>query len=309
LRVRMMMDIQEGVSWAEWQAIARGAENAGLDGLFSSDHYSNFHSDRTGGLDVWATLAALAVETKRLRLGTVMTAVGFRHPSVLARMVATVDHISGGRVELGIGTGWVEVEHKRNGFPYPSMPERFDNLAEQLEIIVRTWTEDGWSHNGPLYHIEGQTGAPRPVQKPHPPVIMGNSAKPRSLALAARYAQEYNVVFCAPEECARVRGLLNQACEAAGRDPKTLRLSYMTNAPIGENEEGARDRLERVLETTRRGPHAGVPNHWLTGTVKQAAESLAPYAGAGVEVVYLQNHDHGNDEAIAVLGQLAREIA
>ncbi|HWI21338.1 MAG TPA: LLM class flavin-dependent oxidoreductase [Baekduia sp.] len=308
VRVRMMIDIQEGVSWEQWQALALAAEAADVD-LFSSDHYASFHSGRTGGLDAWATLAGVASMTKRIRLGTLMSPVGFRHPSVLARIVTTVDHISAGRVELGLGTGWLEDEYHMNGLPFPSQRERFEHLAEQIEIVIRTWTEDRWDHDGPRYRLRDQTGAPRNVQRPHPPLIMGASARPRSLALAGRYAQEYNIVFCAPERCSEVRAKLDGACDAAGRDPAALRLSLMTPAALGEDEADARARLQRIMRATGRDPDGDVPRHWIVGTVEQAAATLAAYARNGVECVYLQNHDRANDETVALLGRLAKMVS
>ena len=303
-----MIEVQEGVSWEEWLGLARGAEAAGLDGLFSSDHYTNFHTARTGGFDTWTTLSALAAVTERLRLGSLMSPVGFRHPSVLARIVSTVDQISGGRAELGIGAGWYEAEYVRNGFPFPPIRERFDHLEEQLEVITRTWTEDGFDHEGPRYTLKGQGGAAKPVQEPHPPLIMGASAKPRSVRLATRHAREYNVAFATPERCVEVRGILDRACEEATRDPASLGLSYMTVAVLGDDEKDARARLRRVFAEMNRDTDGEPPDNWLYGTVEQAAETLAPYARAGVENVYLQSHARNDPEAVALMGTLATAV-
>ena len=309
MRLRMMIEIHEGVSWDEWKALAHRAEDVGIDGLFSSDHYTNFHTHRSGGFDTWATLAAIAAVTQRIRLGSLMSPVGFRHPSVLARMVATVDNVSQGRVELALGAGWYEDEYIRNGFPFPSIRDRFDHLAEQLEIITRTWTEDEWDHDGERYHLQGQGGSTPLVQQPHPPLIMGASAKPRSVALAVRYAQEYNIAFATPERCTEVRAPLDRACEKAGRDPETLRLSYMTGVVLGEDAADARSRLRRILADLKRDPEGEAPENWLYGTVEQAAEILAAHARAGAATVYLQNHARNDAAAIDLMGKLATEIA
>ena len=185
MRVCLMIEGQEGVAWDEWVALARAAEDAGLEGLFRSDHYSAIVQPLAGSLDAWATLAALAPLTSTIRLGTMVSPTTFRHPSVLARLATTVDHVSGGRVELGMGAGWYKREHAENGIPFLDTKARFDLFAEQVEIVVRTWTEEGFDHDGAHYTLRGQTALPKPVQQPHPPLILGGAAKPKAAALAA----------------------------------------------------------------------------------------------------------------------------
>src|SRR5437870_9110940 len=177
-----MIEGQEGVTWEQWVALARACEANGVEALFRSDHYLGFHAtDTNGSLDCWTTLAALAAVTSKVRLGSLVSPVTFRHPSVLARAAATVDHVSGGRVELGIGGGWMEPEHRAYGFPFPETNVRMDLLAEQLEIVHRQWTEDGFDFAGRHYTLENSTAFPKPVEQPHPPLIVGGSGRAGTL--------------------------------------------------------------------------------------------------------------------------------
>ena len=178
-----MIEGQEGVTWEQWLALALATEDAGLGGLFRSDHYRSIvRGEPAGSLDAWATLAALAARTDRIRLGTMVSPVTFRHASVLAKNAVTVDHVSGGRVELGIGAGWYEAEHDSYGFPFGTQRARLDELDRQLAEIVRQWTE-------------ADDVRPAPLQQPRPPIIVGGKAKPRTVAAAIRHADEYNTTF------------------------------------------------------------------------------------------------------------------
>ena len=201
MRVCLMIEGQEGVSFEQWLALAEAAESAGLDGLFRSDHYlSIVRGGDAGSLDAWTTLAALAARTSGLRLGTLVSPVTFRHPAALAKSVVTVDHVSGGRVELGIGAGWYEAEHKVYGFPFLTPRERVALLREQIETIVHQWTDhpDVW---------------PKPVQQPHPPLIVGGGGKPGTVGPAVRWATEYNTTNAGLEECRERRQALDEACQ------------------------------------------------------------------------------------------------
>lgn len=222
-----MVEGQEGVSWDQWVALARAAEEAQLDALFRSDHYRSIsRGDPAGSLDAWATLAGLAAITERIRLGTLVSPVTFRPASVLAKLATTVDHISNGRVELGIGAGWYEAEHEAYGLPFPPQRERLDELDRQLAEITRQWTDAGdiW---------------PKPVQRPRPSVIVGGRAKPRTVAAAVAHADEYNTIWPSVEEARERKARLDDAAAAAGRDP--LRFSIMLAL------EGSVDELEERL--------------------------------------------------------------
>ena len=175
-----------------------------------------------GSLDAWTQIAALAALTSRIRLGTLVSPITFRHPAVLAKAVVTADHVSGGRVELGIGAGWNVREHEAYGFRFPELPERIERLEEQLELVVRQWTENGVSHEGRHYRLDALDALPKPLQQPRPPVIVGGSAQPRTARLAARFADEYNTAFATLEQCQERRARVLQACAEAGREPTRL---------------------------------------------------------------------------------------
>jgi F420-dependent oxidoreductase-like protein len=306
MRVCLMVEGQEGVTWEQWVALARAAEDAGLDALFRSDHYSAIIRPVAGALDAWATLAGLAAVTGRIRLGTLVSPATFRHPSVLARMATTVDHISGGRVELGMGAGWYDRDHAENGFAYLDGKGRFDLFAEQVEIVVRTWTEEGFDHDGPHYTLRGQTALPLPVQRPHPPLVLGGAATPRAAALAARFATEYNTFGVGAAELRARRRALDEACERAERDPATLPLSLMTTCVVGAGRaevDASLHRVESLFAGTR------LDAEWLVGTVDELAEKLRELEGAGASRVMLQHLDHADLEPVAAMGELARALA
>lgn len=262
-----MIEGQEDVTWEQWVALAQTAEQAGIDAMFRSDHYLSVEGQTgRGSLDAWATVNALAAVTRTLRLGTLVSPASFRHPSVLAKMVVTADHVSGGRVELGLGAGWLEAEHRAYGFPFEPIKVRMDVLAEQLEIVHRSWKPGPFSFDGEHYRIENLDALPKPVQQPHPPLIVGGSGKPRTMKLAAQWADEYNTPFKSPEQFRALRASLDDACKAAGRDP--LPLSVMTR---------------------------------LEGDV---AARVREYEQAGVERVMLQHLRHTDLEAVKRIGEL-----
>ncbi len=302
----LMIEGQEGVSWPEWLALASACEEHGISTLFRSDHYMNLdgqHPER-GALDAWGTLSALAAATSTLRLGTMVSPASFRHPSVLAKMVTTADHVSGGRIELGIGAGWHEREHAAYGFPFAATRTRIDVLEEQLQILHGTWGPDPFSFHGEHYTLEALDAQPKPVQQPRPPLIIGGIAAPRSAALAARFADEYNTVFATPENVRERRERVEEACARAGRGP--LRFSVMTCVIVGRDTAELEQRTDRVgarIGTSgadlRREPPAG----WIIGTVPEAAERMAAVAEAGAERIMCQHLDHGDLDAVAVLGR------
>ena len=290
MRISLMIEGQEDVQWDEWLALALAAEEAGLEGLFRSDHYRSIHrGDPAGSLDAWTTLAALAARTQRIRLGTLVSPTTFRPVSVLAKSVVTVDHISGGRVELGIGAGWFEPDHDAYGFPFGTVGERMSELERQLEEINRQWTSatDVW---------------PKPLQKPRPPIIVGGSAKPRSVHAAVRFADEYNTVVPTLDEARERRRAVDEAAETAGREP--LRFSMMTTCVVGRDEGEVHDRLHAWADSSELDH---TPR--IAGTVEQVAETLLEYEAVGVERAMLQHLAHRDLDMVAVLGDLAQELA
>jgi F420-dependent oxidoreductase-like protein len=306
-----MIEGQEGVSWDDWVRLARLAEEHGLEGLFRSDHYTAILRPDAGAHDAWATLAGLAALTERIRLGTMVSPATFRHPSVLARMAVTVDHISGGRVEVGMGSGWYEREHLAHGFPFPSGKDRFELFAEQVEIVVRSWTGERFDHDGPAYSLGGQLALPRPVQQPHPPLVLGGTVKRRFAALAARYANEVNTLGAPNDELRERKARLDHACVEAGRDPATLGFSVMTACFLGESDADVRERVARFAALRRDGtdPESLVAerrDRWLVGTVEQVAERIDGLRELGVTRVLLQHLNHDDDAMIGLMPAVSR---
>jgi F420-dependent oxidoreductase-like protein len=223
MRVCLMIEGQEGVTWDQWRALASTAERAGFEALFRSDHYQSLGGGANlGSLDAWSTINALAALTSTIKLGTLVSPATFRHPSVLARSATTADHVSGGRVELGIGAGWHEGEHRSFGFPFDTVKDRFDRLEEQVEIVHRSWHDEPFDFVGRYYRLERADAQPKPVQKRHRKLILGGSAGPRGAALAARWADEYNTVGPTPEQAKERRDRIARACEEAGREMITF---------------------------------------------------------------------------------------
>ena len=297
-----MIEGQEGVTWPQWVAIAQACEEHGIPALFRSDHYMNLdgqHPER-GSLDAWGTLNALAAVTSTLRLGTMVSPATFRHPSELAKVVVTADHVSDGRVELGIGAGWHDREHAAYGFPFPPMRTRMDLLEEQLQIVLGGWTEPGFNFSGEHYALKDLDAQPKPVQKPHPPLIMGGLAGPRSAALAARFADEYNTVFPTVDDVRARKAAIERACEDQGRPP--IPLSIMTGFVVGRDQSELRDRRRRLAEKT--GFDGDLPPGWIVGTVDEAAEQLAALQQAGVHRVLCQNLLHDDLDVIALIREL-----
>ena len=277
-----MIEGQEDVTWQDWLALARACEEHGVEALFRSDHYLSVEGrGERGSLDAWATIAALAAVTSEVRLGTLVSPATFRHPSELAKVVTTADHVSGGRVEVGMGTGWLETEHRAYGFPFPDMAERMSVMEEQLQVLAGEWGDGPFSFEGSHYTVSVDA-LPKPVQRPRPNLILGGRGGPRSVALAARFADEYNTVNKTSAECADIRRELDTACEREGRDP--MPLSLMTGWRVGE------DRAE-------------LPEHWLAGTPEEIEAGLRDLADAGVERVMLQHLLHRDVDAVRLLGE------
>jgi F420-dependent oxidoreductase-like protein len=306
-----MVEGQEAVTWEQWLALARACEEHGLEGLFRSDHYASVMQGQVrGGLDAWATLTALAAHTERIRLGSLVSPVTFRHPSELAKVVVTADHVSGGRVELGMGAGWNEHEHRSYGFPFHDMATRLERFAEALEIVHGQWTEEAFDFEGRHYRLEECRALPKPLQEPHPPLIVGGSAGRKTADPAARWADEYNTVAAPVEACRERRAKLDAACERAGRDPATLVFSLMTGCVVGEDESQVRERVEAVLRATGRDGEL-TPEEYLEtrrhalvlGTVEEAAARLRELEEAGVERIFLQHLAHDDVEMVELIGR------
>jgi len=309
MRVCLMVEGQEDVSWEQWVSLALACEEAGLEGLFRSDHYLSFgHPRERQVLDAWATIAGLAAVTSRIKLGTLVSPATFRHPSNLAKSVVTADHISNGRVELGLGAGWNEAEHKAYGFPFPPTRERVDVFAEQAEIIHRSWHAGPFDFAGKHYTVEGLEALPKPVQDPHPNFIVGGQAGPRSVAIAAKWADEYNTNFANAAECARRQGRVAHACEKEGRE--LLVFSLMTACIVGSDADDLGRRAQRMM-LQEGDPHEwllSLPDVYVTGTIDTVPEKLALLEKAGVDRIMMQMQDHADVEMVHVLGKIAEQV-
>jgi F420-dependent oxidoreductase-like protein len=287
VQLRIFTEPQMGATYDDLLAVARRTEETGFDAFFRSDHYLAMGGDGLPGpTDAWVTLAGLARETSRIRLGTLMTAATFRLPGPLAISVAQVDQMSGGRVELGIGAGWFEQEHDAYGIPFPSLGERFDRFEEQLAVITGLWnTPPGqtFAFDGKHYRLSNSPALPKPVQDGGIPIIVGGAGKKRTPRLAARYAAEFNVPFASVEDNARLFGGVRAACEEAGRDPGSMVYSSALVLCVGRDE----------AELTRRAAAIGrdvddLRAHGVAGSPAEAVDILGRYAEVGAQRVYLQ---------------------
>jgi len=309
MRVAMMIEGQEGVAWEQWCALADACERHGVDTLFRSDHYiSQGENDATTAHDAWTILAGLAARTSSLRLGTLVSPATFRLPALLANAAATVDHISAGRVELGLGAGWMEREHRAYGFPFPETPTRVAMFAEQLEIVHRLWSEDRVDFRGVHYTLEDAPAQPKPVQEPHPPLLVGGSSTRGTAIPAARFADEYNTPFATREEFARIRASVQRAAESAGR---TLRYSLMAGCLIGESGEEAVERARRLYGRRRRDASfadwlARYRERSFVGSIDEIATQLERYEGC--DRVMMQHLLHDDLEAVALIGGLGQQL-
>jgi F420-dependent oxidoreductase-like protein len=306
MEVCLMVEGQEGESWQDWVAIAQAVEASGLDGLFRSDHYLSMNAAGIGAMDAWAILAGLAGRTDRIRLGTLVSPATFRHPSVVANVVSTVDHISNGRVELGLGAGWYEAEHRAFGFEFPPTATRIEVLEEQAEIISRLWAEDDVSFAGGHFRLQRCTAAPKPVQQP-PPLIVGGSGKPRTVGVAVRFGTEYNASVFSTQHCSELRSVLDRECERQGRDPRSLRFSAMAqNTVIGTSTADVTRKIALVQREMDKGSGhllAEPVHRWFTSTATEAVETLSEWAAAGADRVMLQHQLWSDLETISLIGQ------
>ena len=307
MRLALFIEGQEGVTWEHWCALADACETHGIDTLFRSDHYiSQSNENANVAHDAWTTLAGLAARTRTLRFGTLVSPATFRLPGLLANAAATVDHISGGRIELGLGAGWMEREHRAYGFPFPETSERLARFAEQLEIVHRLWSEDRVHFHGTYYTLEDAPAQPKPVQEPHPPIIVGGSGTRGTAEPAARFADEYNTPFVSPDEFARIKNKVEAACAETGR---TLRYSTMTGCLIGETRDDALERARQLYGRVQRDADfdtwlSGYSQRALIGSVDDVAERLREYEDAGCERVMLQHLLHADLEPVALIGRL-----
>ena len=302
--LRIFTEPQQGATYDDLLAVARTAEDAGYDAFFRSDHYLAMGGDGLPGpTDAWTTLAGLARETSRIRLGTLVTSATFRLPGVLAVQAAQVDQMSGGRLEVGLGAGWYEAEHAAYGIPFPPVGERFDRLEEQLAILTGLWsTPPGrtFDFTGRHYVLEGSPALPKPVQSPLP-LVVGGMGRRRTPELAARYATEFNLPFAPLDDVRTQLGRVRAACEAIGRDADDLVRSAALVVCVG------RDDAEVARRAAAIGREVGeLRENGLAGSPAEVVEKVGTYAEAGVQRFYLQVMDLAD---LAHLELVAAEVA
>lgn len=311
MEVCLMIEGQEDVTWEDWRALATACEEHGVGTMFRSDHYLSVDDRRErGSLDAWGTICALGAVTETLRLGTMVSPATFRHPSVLAKLAVTADHVSGGRVEVGIGAGWWDREHELYGFDLPPVGPRMEALEEQMQIVRGHFAKGPFSFAGQHYSVSDLDARPKPVQQPLP-LILGAKGGPRSLRFGARYADEYNTVMSTAEEIADLRKRLDEACEKEGRDPATLPLSMMTGWLVGADRGELLERAGRLSEW-KGGDGDGeafvaeLRESTILGTAEEAIAQLRELEAAGLTRIMGQHLLHRDLDAVALMG---REIA
>jgi F420-dependent oxidoreductase-like protein len=313
MRFALMVEPQQGLAYEEILALSRTAEEAGLEAFFRSDHYTSFPG--AAGLpttDAWATLAGLARDTTTIRLGSLVSPVTFRIPGSLAKVVATVAEMSGGRVELGVGAGWNEQEHAQLGIPFPSLRERFDMLEESLAIIHGLWTEpDGWTFEGAHWQVRGSHFRPRPTFDGgrHPHLILGGDGGPRLARLVATYGDEFNRTSASAQVLGPAYDNVRRACRAAGRDPESVVYSAMVGVLVADTERELTDRVRALLEMTGAGADAEAwlaerRQRWVVGTPDQAWERIRALETAGSQRIMFQDFLPRDLEMVRLIGRV-----
>ena len=321
MRFALMLEAQQGLSYGDHVAIAKRAEANGLEALFRSDHYRSFPGPAgQPTTDAWTVVAGLARETDRIGLGVLVSPVTFRHPGSFAKVVTTVDEMSGGRIEVGVGAGWNDIEHSQLGLSFPEIKQRADLMEDQLAILHGLWGEpDGWSFQGHQVTISEASFHPKPVDVPgrprtpiggaRPRLLVGGQGSPRTYRLAARYADEFNLSSSGPDKARQAFAAVDAACEAIGRDPASVAHSTMAGVLIGRDEGEMADRLAAAAKAfaSEDDDSAWLDERlerWITGTPEDAREQVRRFAEAGVERIMLQDFLPWDLDMIDVMGEV-----
>lgn len=314
MRYALMTEPQQGLHYDEILAIARTAEEVGIEAFFRSDHYASFPGGE--GLpttDAWATVAGLARETSTIRLGVLVSPVTFRIPGNLAKVIQTVDEMSGGRVEAGFGAGWNEEEHEQLGIAFPPIGERFDRLGEQMAIIHGLWTQgDGWSYEGRHWQVRGakRHGDVARNGRRHPHILFGGKGGPRLAELVARYGDEFNLNSASPDDAPEAYARVRAACKAIGRDPDQVVYSAMTGVLIAETDDELRGRVADLLAALGQGGSDGDAwlaerrQRWIMGTPDEAHERVRKLEATGTERIMLQDLLPRDLEHVRLIGRV-----
>ena len=313
MRFALMTEPQQGLSYEEILAAARSAEEAGIEAFFRSDHYSSFPGE--SGLpttDAWTTLAGLARETSRIRLGALVSPVTFRIPGSFAKVIQTADEMSGGRIEAGFGAGWNDEEHAALGIPFPPIDERYAMLEEELTIIHGLWAEpDGWSFSGRHWEVRDtrRHGEVAHGGRRHPHIVLGGAGKRRLAALVARFGDEFNLNSASADAAVEAYERIRAACRQIGRDPDELVYSAMTGVLVAETDTDLRDRVAQLLEAMGTKDDAGEwlaarRSRWVMGTADEAWERVRSMENAGVQRIMLQDFLPRDLDQIRLMGRI-----
>src|SRR5215208_4915066 len=321
MRFALMIEAQMGLSYEDQLSIVKRAEAAGFEAFFRSDHYASFPgSSEQPSTDTWSVLAGLGRETSTIRRGSLVSPVSFRHPGNFVKLVTTVDEMSGGRVEVGVGAGWNDDDHLPLGLPYPEIKDRADLMEDQLALLHGLWEEEaGWDYDGHQVRVRGGALRPGPVQaegrpigkngRTRPRIITGSEGSPRGFRLAAKYSDEFNLSSSSPEVAREKQPQLDEACRAIGRDPKSLTRSTMAGVLIGRDEAEVARRADQLLESFGQQASSGLEwlnarrNRWILGTPDQARAMVKRYADAGIERIMLQDFVPLDGEMIDLMAE------
>ena len=310
MKLGVMLEGQEGVSWELWRRLMAKVEALGFESLWRSDHFMSLEDSSRDAIETWVALTLTAAETTRLRFGPLVCPMTFRHPSLLARMAASVDTLSGGRLVLGLGAGWNEHEHRAFGIPFPPLPERIDLLEEGIEVILRLLGDGPARFDGRYYQIEGSNPFPKPIQQPRIPLLIGTTGAGRMLRVVARYADEWDapgITSSAAYRAKRVR--LETYCRDINRDPGEIRRCVSTAYLIGHDAPALRRRaaaMQRLIPSLGLLDPIAVPevlrrDGWIVGTPSQIVARLRALADEGVERVIFQHNDPADFEALELI--------
>jgi F420-dependent oxidoreductase-like protein len=309
----LMVEGQEDLTWERWRRIIALGEELGFESLWRSDHLLSIHDPSREALETWVALTVVAAETRRLVFGPLVCPITFRHPSLLAKMAAAVDGLSGGRLVLGLGAGWYDAEHLAYGIPFPPLDERMARLEEGIEVIRRLLGDEPASFQGRYYQLDGIDARPKPQQRPGIPLLIGGLSVRRTLPLVARYADEWNLTTNSPALYRERAAHLEKLCSELGRDPQTIRRSVAVGFIVGGSDAELEYRcaaMRRLVPTLARVDTSEVPEAaramgWICGTPDELVARLRELADAGVQRAMLQHNDHDDDAALRLL---AREV-
>ncbi|MBI3744831.1 MAG: LLM class F420-dependent oxidoreductase [Chloroflexi bacterium] len=313
MKLGIMIEGQEGLTWERWSRLCRATEDLGFHSLWCSDHFMSLMGDvRQSALETWVALTIAAHETKRVRFGPLVCSMTFRHPSLLGRMAAQVDVLSGGRLEVGVGAGWNVAEHEAFGLPFPPLKQRMDMLEEGVQVLRCLWGKEPATFEGKHYRLKNVQCYPKPAQSPLP-IVIGGTGEKRTLRIAAKYAQHWNAVGVNAETLRAKRAVLEQRCTEVKRDHREIRVSVMGGFITGKDDAGLKAHLDRIasfMPALKRADRDQVlaalkSRGWLYGTSAQIVEQLKAFEAAGTTEFMLQHHDQEN---FGVLEMIAKDV-